>query len=168
MTQLNPHTGSRCLWRSELGEGPGHSTTLEMSRTLESLAIQVPARPTKILVDPQLHVLRRLKRDQLPPMLNVWETDHGPHGPLPPNPSPQEEAPYASLIQRLTQQPDIRMLRTMRRPTIPKQGPIWTVGTLAQQTLKILRNPCSDLVGVSDQHVTILEPSRTHHRIWRF
>ena len=161
MTQLNPPYRFTLPLEIELGEGRKHSTTLAMSRTLESLAIQVPARPTKILVDPQLHVLRRLKRDQLPPMLNVWETDTAHTVLLPLTQSPQEEAPYASLIQRLTQQPDIRMLRTMR-PDYSQAGSYLTVGNLAQQTLEDpSRNPCSDLVEVSDQHVTILGQSYT-------
>jgi len=143
----------------EMEDGQTHSTTLHLSQARELLIVPVPARPTKLLIDSQHHVLRRLERDQLPPILNLWETDSSRTVILPHTSAPQEEGAYASLIQRLKHQPDLPIIST-DRPDYAQPGSYLTVGAIGPQMLEThSHNLCKDVVQVSSQKVTILD----HH-----
>ena len=161
VTQQGPTYRVTLPLQIELEEGLTHSTILHLSQAFEPLVLQVPARPIKILIDPQNHVLRRRGRDQLPPMLNLWETDTSHTVFLPQTPTLQEEAAYALLIQRLKHQPGMSIIST-NSPDYAQPGSYLTVGAVGQHILEDpSRNVCKDVVQVSSQEVTILDQQYT-------
>lgn len=156
ITQHDPLYRVTLPLQIELEDGARHSTNLHLSGTLAPLDLQVPARPTRLRIDPDHQILQRLGRKQLPPMLNLWETDTSRTVILPQAPTPAEEDSYASLMQRLKHQPQIAILST-NNPDYSHPGSYLTVGAIARQILEDpSRNPCKDLVKVSSQEVTIL------------
>lgn len=156
ITQHDPSYRVTLPLKIELEGGDTHSANLYVTGLLTPLDLQVPARPTKLLIDPDHHVLRRLGRDQLPPMLNLWETDSSRTVILPHAPTTAEEESYATLIQRLKHQPHITIVST-NEPDYTQPGSYVIVGTTARQILENpSRNPCKDRINVSSQGVTIL------------
>ncbi|MDR4495984.1 MAG: M1 family aminopeptidase [Nitrospirales bacterium] len=156
ITQQNPGYRGTLPLKIELEGGDTHSTNLHLSEMLTSLALQVPARPTKLRIDPEYHMLRRLDRDQLPPMLNLWETDPNRTVILPQSPTPAEEKAYESLVQRLKHQPHLSIVST-NKPDYTPPGSYLTVGTTAQEILgNPSLTPCKDKVAISSQGIGIL------------
>ncbi|MGD9850474.1 MAG: M1 family metallopeptidase [Nitrospirales bacterium] len=156
ITQHDPSYRVTLPLQVELEGGDTHFTNLPLSGNFSPLDLQVPARPTKLRIDPDHHILRRLGRDQLPPMLNLWETDSSRTVILPHAPTTAEEEAYASLMQRLKHQLHITIVST-NHPDYTQPGSYLTIGAIARQTLEDRsRNLCQDVVHVSSRKVTIL------------
>src|SRR5439155_21008141 len=55
--------------------GTVHATMVAMDSADQVFTLSVPARPLSLQVDPDFETFRRLAREQLPPMLNLFVTD---------------------------------------------------------------------------------------------
>ncbi len=75
LKQLTPHYRLRLPVEVYLVNGKTYHTTIVLNQAKQILTIAVPSQPMRLAIDPAMHVLRRLDRDQIPPMLNVWVTD---------------------------------------------------------------------------------------------
>lgn len=141
----------------ETDTGSIHSTTLDITHTPQNIRISSSGQPRRILIDPEYHILRRLHRHQLPPMLNMWETDSSRTALFPIKPESDEAPAYASLLQRLQHQDGIQII-TAGTPDFSQPGSYLIVGSLARQAL-LSRSPtlCGNQVRVTPQGVRILD-----------
>ena len=58
-----------------MDQGKIYRANLDLHRKDQLVSVWVPAKPLRLALDPKFQVFRRLKRSQIPPMLNLWVTD---------------------------------------------------------------------------------------------
>jgi len=58
-----------------MDHGRVYRVSLELRGKDQLVSVWVPAKPLRLMLDPNFQVFRRLKRSQIPPMLNLWVTD---------------------------------------------------------------------------------------------
>ncbi len=132
------------------------STTLQLDHADQPFTMSVPSTPTSVTLDPEHHRLLRLERNQLPPMLNSWDTDtrrvliHAKTG------SKEEVASLKALMQRIQGQSDIER-RQSDSPDITDEASYLIIGTPAIELLesKTLQS-CNKDVQVEAGRATIL------------
>ena len=88
----------------ELANGQTHTTMIQLTSREQPVTLRVPSAPLRLELDPHYDVLRRLPREQIPPMLNAWVTDESRTLVLPPKPSVEEQAAYQPILDRLGSQ----------------------------------------------------------------
>ncbi len=139
-----------------LQDASAFSTTIDLNQAKQPFTIKVPGTPTSVKLDPEHHWLLRLQRDQLPPMLNSWETDarrvliHTKTGPK------EETASLKALMQRIQGQSDMER-RQSDSPDITDEASYLIIGSPAMKLLesKTLQF-CNNDVQVKAGHATIL------------
>ncbi len=139
-----------------LEDASAYSTTLELIHADQPFTVKIPDTPTSVTLDQEHHWLLRLQRDQLPPMLNSWETDarrilvHAKTG------SKEEVASLQALMQRIQGQSDIER-RQSDSPAISDKASYLIIGTPAMKLLesKTLQR-CNKDIQVEADRVTIL------------
>ncbi len=140
-----------------LQEASTISATVNLEHATQPFTVNVPNTPTSITLDPGHHWLLRLKREQLPPMLNGWDTDvrriliHAKTA------AKGEEASLQALIQRIQGQPDIEILQN-DSPALTEAASYLIIGTPARQLLESKTLPaCNKQVQMESGRTTILE-----------
>ncbi|MGH7164346.1 MAG: hypothetical protein ACREIS_02335, partial [Nitrospiraceae bacterium] len=106
----------------ELTGGQVQTQTLEMTAADQTFTLSVPARPVALKVDPDFEAFRRLPREHLPPMLNLYVTDQERTVVVPTAGSEAERAPYAELATRLATHQDQRTAGARARPAQVADG----------------------------------------------
>ena len=132
------------------------STTIDLNQANQPFRVKVPGTPRSVTLDPEHHWLLQLQRDQLPPMLNSWDTDtrrvliHAKTS------SKEEIASLQALMQRIQGQSDIEQ-RQSDSPAITDEASFLIIGTPALKLLesKTLQS-CNKDVQVETEHATIL------------
>ncbi|MGH7251026.1 MAG: M1 family metallopeptidase [Nitrospiraceae bacterium] len=81
--------------------GTVHATIVAMDSADQVFTLSVPGRPLSLQVDPDFETFRRLAREQLPPMLNLFVTDRERSVVPPAGGTEAERAPYQDLVARL-------------------------------------------------------------------
>jgi hypothetical protein len=85
----------------ELANEQIRETSIMIKDQNPSVIIPVPTKPTRLLVDSEFNMLRRLPRDQIPPMLNMWVTDQNPIIVLPDGTFGKDTSIYQPILHRL-------------------------------------------------------------------
>jgi len=86
-------------------EGGGvHTTLLEVQSAHQPFTLTVPAQPRMLRIDPDFDAFRRLTREHLPPMLNLYITDPQRSVVLPNAGAEADRAPYEALSARIAAQ----------------------------------------------------------------
>ncbi len=98
----------------ELANGQIHDTSIIVQGEKPTVIIPVPSIPIHLEVDPHSHVFRRLQRDHIPPMLNVWVTDQHPLILLSEERFGKDNSIYQPILHRLQS----RDLRVLIHPTV--------------------------------------------------
>jgi aminopeptidase N len=123
------------------------SATLKLNQPSQPFTLNVPGIPTSITLDPEHHWLLRLQREQLPPMLNGWDTDTRRILVHAKTASKEEEASLQAVMRRIQGQPDIEV-RQNDSPAITEAASYLIIGTPARQLLK--SKTCAD--GIRTHH----------------
>jgi hypothetical protein len=132
------------------------SATLKLNQPSQPFTLNVPGIPTSITLDPEHHWLLRLQREQLPPMLNGWDTDTRRILVHAKTASKEEEASLQAVMRRIQGQPDIEV-RQNDSPAITEAASYLIIGTPARQLLKSKTfQPCNKHVQMESGHITIL------------
>jgi aminopeptidase N len=97
-----------------MANGETHRTVVELSEPRQALTVPLPSEPLRLRLDPDVAVFRRLERDRLPPMLNLFVTDRERTVVLPGGTAAGERSPYEGLADRLAGQ-DAGGARPVRR-----------------------------------------------------
>ncbi len=139
----------------DLKKGPTYETVLKVDRPALPFTIHVPASPTTIAIDPEHHLLLRLQREQLPPMLNKWETDARRILIRPETMTKDEEHSVEALIQRLDGQPGIETIQT-DNPVISETASYLVIGPSARRLLESGSfKSCNPHLDIQPGHVSI-------------
>jgi hypothetical protein len=128
------------------------SATLTFEQARQPFTLNVPGTPTSVTLDPKHHWLLRLQREQLPPMLNGWDTAARRILVHAKTASKEEEASLQTLMQRIQGQSTIE-IHQADSPVITEAASYLIVGTPARQFLE------SKTLKTCDKHVQI-EPGR--------
>ena len=81
--------------------GKTHVDVLEMKGAEQTFTLTTPGKPLAVQIDPEVEIFQRLPRRSLPPMLNLYVTDHVRTLILPPGGSDAERGPYPALARRI-------------------------------------------------------------------
>jgi aminopeptidase N len=133
------------------------SATIKLDQASQPITLNVPGIPTSITLDPENHWLLRLQREQLPPMLNGWDTDSRRILVHAKTSSKEEEASLQALMRRIQGQHDIE-IRKSDSPAITDEASFLIIGAPAHQLLesKTLQT-CNQNVQMESGHITILD-----------
>ena len=85
----------------ELSAGQIHETSFILKEQVSTGSLTIPHRPVRVEVDPHFHLFRKLHRDQIPPMLNMWVTDQHPIIVLGDERLRQNPSMYQPILRRL-------------------------------------------------------------------
>ena len=88
----------------DLADGRMHEAIITLHSLEQDLHIEIPSRPTRLRVDPEYETFRRFSPEQMPPMLNIWVTDQDRTLILPKESSPDEQAAFQPILDRLHSQ----------------------------------------------------------------
>mgnify|MGYP000872210798 FL=1 len=86
-----------------LDGGRTHRTRIHLTDAQQNAIIPLPERPLAVRLDPDLHVFRRVARNALAPMLNVYVTDAHRTVVVAPA-SLQQPGPFTDIVQRIAAQ----------------------------------------------------------------
>jgi len=101
-----------------LDGGRTHRTRIHVTESRQEVIVPLPERPLAVRLDPGLHLFRRVARNALAPMLNLYVTD-AQRTVLLPSDSSAQPSPFADIVQRIVAQeaskPELSRT-TVRRP----------------------------------------------------
>jgi len=130
---------------------------LKLNHATQPFTLKVPGIPTSITLDPEHNWLLRLQREQLPPMLNGWDTDTRRILVHAKTASKEEETSFQALMRRIQGQPDIE-IRQNDSPAITDEASYLIIGTPARQLLESKTfQLCNKRVQMESGHITILD-----------
>jgi len=133
------------------------STMVTLNHATQPFTLNVPGIPTSITLDPEHHVLLRLQREQLPPMLNGWDTDTRRILVHANTASKEEETSLQALMRRVQGQTDIE-IRPNDFPVITDEASYLIIGTPARQLLESKTlDACDKNVQMDSGRITILD-----------
>ncbi|MDH4359560.1 MAG: M1 family aminopeptidase [Nitrospirota bacterium] len=119
----------------DLHGGLTHDTLLNVDRSTQPFTLHLPAMPTTIGIDPKHDLLLRFQRDQLPPMLNRWETDIRRILIRPQTMTQDEEQSLETLLQRLDGQTGVETIQA-DNPVISEPASYLVIGPSARRLLE--------------------------------
>lgn len=157
--QTEPPFTLRLPVHVDLEGGLTHDTILNVDRPAQPFTLHLPSIPTHITLDPEHHLLLRLQRDQLPSMLNKWETDARRILIRPKTMTKEEEHGLEALFQRLDGQSDIETIQT-DDAVISEPASYLVIGPSARRLLESgsFKN-CQQHLDIQPGHVSIKDQS---------
>ncbi len=126
------------------------------TQTRHPFTLNVPGTPKSITLDPEHHWLLRLQREQLPPMLNGWDTDTHRIFVYGKTISEGEKASLQTLTQRIEGQSDIE-IQQADSPDLTAAGSYLIIGTPARRLLESRAlKTCNQQIQMESGRVTIV------------
>ena len=135
LVQQEPHYRLSLPAILQLTNGATHHAVITMNDKEQTIQVSTPARPTRLVIDPDFMVLRRLNRSQIPPMLNTWATDGQQAIWLDENISTEDREAYQPVLHRLRSQGLEPVIKADRQ------------GRLKEKSLLILSRPLKNNLG---------------------
>jgi hypothetical protein len=86
-----------------LDRGRTHRTRIHLTDAEQDVIVSLTERPLAVRLDPELHVFRRVARNALAPMLNLYVTDVQ-RTVLLPRVSSEQPSPFIDIVQRIVAQ----------------------------------------------------------------
>jgi hypothetical protein len=140
---------------ADLAGGRNHETRLEVSAAEQILSLSVPGAPTRLRLDPDFDTFRRLPREQLPPMLNLYVTDRNRTVVLPAAEPATETAPYRELGRQVAAREPAMTQITDRDPA-PAEGSLLILGGPAlNEGAALMRQACGERVRLERDRFTL-------------
>ncbi len=142
----------------QLKDGNGSRATerILLGATEQSVSIPTSFVPQTLLIDPEVNLFRRLERDELPAMLNLFVTD--PHRTIILlSGESDDRAPFAGIIQRVQAQEGMRPdgerthIVASAKPTLTDGGSILLLGHAPDPApLDLIRESCAERFSVTE------------------
>ena len=135
------------------------NTTLKVEQKSNPFTLNVPSQPKSVTLDPEHHWLLRLQREQLPPMLNGWDTATRRIVIQAKNASKKEEASFLALMRRIQGLSNIE-IQQQDSPSLTESASYLIIGTPARQLMESKTLPtCKQTVQMGTGRITILGQS---------
>jgi len=126
---------------------------LDIQGNDQLLSLWVPSKPRRLMLDPEYQTFRRLKRSQIPPMLNLWVTDNKRAVSVPSGES--DQALFRPALDRIrSQQGDVIWLEGTARSTSVRSVLAFGRPNQNPGTGELLRW-CGPRITVNEREVTI-------------
>jgi hypothetical protein len=155
--QAEPAFTIRLPVQVDLQGGLTYDATLKMDGRAQPFTLHLPAVPIAITIDPQHHLLLRLQREQLPPMLNGWETAARRILIRPTTLAKDEEEALEPLFQRLDGQHGIESIQ-IDNPVISEPASYLVIGPPARRLLESGSfKHCDKQLAIQPGHISIEE-----------
>ncbi len=131
------------------------NSVLSLAQASQPFKVKVSGIPKSIRLDPEHDLLLRVKRGNLPPMLNTWATDSHRILVRAKTPITNEEKSLEALMRRVQRQPDIQ-IRQNDSPAITEAASYLILGTPAQKLLESQAlETCNQTVQMEPGRLTI-------------
>lgn len=131
---------------ADLAGGGTHEVWVAVQAAEQTLILPVPGAPLRLRLDPDFDSFRRLSREQLSPMLNLYVTDRPRALVLPADGPEVETAPYRELGRQVASREPAMTQMTDREP-VPAGGSLLVLGGPAINAgAALLRQACGDRV----------------------
>jgi hypothetical protein len=138
-----------------MADGRSQAVDLEMDGPERTLTVTLPARPVSLHLDPDFDLFRRLPRERIPPMLNLFVTDRQRALIVPEGGSETERAPYRELGEQVASREKDVQLVTGETPA-PETGSALVLGGpgLNRAAAWAVRG-CGDLLSLAPDRFTV-------------
>jgi hypothetical protein len=150
--------------RADLEDGKQQVWSSRISRAMERISIALPVRPTRIVLDPDAMLLRRISRRALPPSLNHYVTDRRRSVIQGFTSGPSESHPFRDVVTRIETQ-DAQKPPTERamiasldeHALLPKEGSVLLLGSPGSRPLleSMMRPHCGERLTLRETGVTV-------------
>jgi aminopeptidase N len=135
-----------------LAGGQVHDAWVEIKASSEAVAVPLPARPLSLRLDPDFETFRRLPRNRVPPMLNLFVTDR-PRTLVAPHDA--EPGPYRDVARQVAAR-DPAIVQIGSGEAIPKQGSVLFLGgPLSGDKVDAMREACGPSVSMEGSRVKL-------------
>lgn len=138
-----------------LDGGEMHRTHVEFRSQFQTLSIWVPRRPARLILDQNFEIFRRLPRDQIPPMLNLWVTDSERSLVLPKSGLGASQASFEPVLQRVSTQGSSVLHRTDDAAKLNKESMLVLGGPGINRLANLTVEGCAGKVVLSENHFSI-------------
>ncbi|MCH8039407.1 MAG: hypothetical protein IH977_03570 [Nitrospinae bacterium] len=132
-----------------------HQTSIELRGKAQTISIWVPERPTLLTLDPGFDVLRRLSRDQIPPMMNLWVTDSQRSLVLPKGGLGPGQASFEPVLHRVRSQGTSVVHRTDDSLNLGKESILVLGGPGMNRLANLTAEGCGEKVTLGEDHFSI-------------
>lgn len=147
-------------------DGARSEHRLRLTGVRDDATLAVPFEPTALIVDPDVHVFRRLDRAELPPMLNLLATDRQRTVIVAASRNGEEASVYRRIVERMTEQPTARqseaegstttVVEQLEGPDAAVGGSLLFLGADQLEAWKERSAPaCADQLAVTDEKVSL-------------
>lgn len=150
--------------RIKMEAGREQTVQAQVSAAQETIGVTLPARPTEIELDPDAMVMRRVPRQDLPPVLNHYVTDGSRSVVLAYSDPPNGSHPFREIVNRIESQ-DSRKPAEERSATfplakdtlLPREGSMLVLGSPESRAelQSLLSAHCGDRLQIRDGGVTV-------------
>lgn len=131
-----------------LADGHVHDAWVEVQGADETVAIAVPGRPVALRLDPAYDSFRRLPREQVPPMLNLYVTDRKRILVKPEDGVEAQDSPYLALARQVAER-DPAIVQAEAGGPVPEQGSVLFLGGASREAGRsLLREACGDAASI--------------------
>ena len=155
LAQQKPHYRLRLPAVLHLANGKTHRTFITMHDHEQTVRLSSPARPTRLVIDPNFAVLQRLTRGQIPPMLNTWVTDPNQSVQLDKSLAKKEQEAYQPILHRLRSQRSGTVSDDHKQATLPNASLLLLGDPLNNRLARQGLAACNDDVDIGDNWMTI-------------
>jgi len=140
---------------ADLAGGRTHESWVEVSAAEQTLSVFMPGAPIRLRLDPDFDTFRRLPRERLPPMLNLYVTDRSRTLVLPAAEPALETAPYRELGRQAASREPAMAQITDREP-VPAEGSLLILGgPTLNEGAAVMRQACGERVRLERDRFTL-------------
>ncbi len=141
----------------KLADGQIHRAVLSMEASEQAFTLHVPGKPLSVALDPEYDSFRRLAREQIPPMLNLFVTDRQRSLILPDAGTEGEREPYRELARQIqSREPDIA--QASDQDLVPSRGSALVLGGPGvNRAAEKIGKVCGDRVSLGHDRFTVEE-----------
>jgi len=140
-----------------LDESSIFHTTLKLEKTEQTFTIPLSSQPTRLVLDQEFDIFRRLDRDHIPPMLNQWVTDENHLLVIPGNNSSFGPTPFHQIVRRIASQSSPPDVRTTYPTRFRNESILAMAGPDQVASVRFMTQGCGKRLDIKQDRVTIYD-----------
>jgi len=138
-----------------LADGHVHDAWVDLRAADETVTIPVPGRPVALRLDPAYDSFRRLPREQVPPMLNLYVTDRQRILVKPEAGLEVQGSPYLELSRQIAER-DPAIIQAEAGGPVPDEGSVLFLGGASREAARsLLRQACGGAASIGPAHFSL-------------
>ena len=140
----------------DLANGKTIRTTIVLKDSSQVVTISAPSQPTRVSIDQDYETFRRLNREQIPPMLNIWTTDRDRTIVLRKGQAEAENSSFQSILQRIRSEESPIVQKTDTQTTLGDESTLVLGGPETNRLTSTSLEGCSDTIRL-EHHKALIQ-----------